>query len=87
MSLAAALYVVTILTTLFCSVLLLRAYARVRRGLLLWSGLCFAFITLDSILVLADMLLFPSVDLYTWRLASVAIGVSLLVFGMVWERV
>ena len=84
---AIALYVVTILTTLLCAVLLLRAYVRVRRGLLLWSGLCFAGLTLDSVLVLADMVLFPSVDLYTWRLASVAVSISLLVFGMIWERV
>lgn len=83
----AALYVITILVTLFCAVLLLRAYARVRRGLLLWSGLCFVGLTIDSVLVLADMMLFPSVDLYTWRLASVAISVSLLVFGMIWERI
>ena len=82
-----ALYVITILVTLFCAVLLLRAYARVRRGLLLWSGLCFVGLTVDSVLVLADMMLFPSVDLYTWRLASVAVSVSLLVFGMIWERI
>jgi len=84
---AVALYIITILVTLFCSVLLLRAYARVRRGLLLWSGLCFVGLTLDSVLVLGDMILFPSVDLYHWRLASVAVSVSLLVFGMIWERV
>lgn len=84
---AAALYIITILVTLSCAVLLLRAYARVRRGLLLWSGLCFVGLTVDSVLVLADMLLFPSLDLYTWRLASVALSVSLLVFGMIWERI
>lgn len=84
---AIALYIFTILVTLFCAVLLLRAWIRVRRGLLLWSGLCFVGLTLDSILVLADMILFPSLDLYHWRLASVAVSVSLLVFGMIWERI
>jgi hypothetical protein len=83
---ALALYIITILVPLVCAVLLLRAYVRVRRGLLLWSGLCFAGLTIDSVLVLADMMLFPDVDLYTWRLASVAVSVSLLVFGMIWER-
>ena len=83
---SAALYFLTILTTLFCSVLLLRAWMRARNGLLLLSGLCFAGLTLDNILVLADMVLFPSVDLYSWRLASVAISVSLLLFGLVWQR-
>ncbi len=87
MTLAVALYLITILVTLCCAVLLLRAWARVRRGLLLWSGLCFVGLTIDSFLVLADMLLFPSLDLYHWRLASVAVSVSLLVFGMIWERI
>lgn len=83
---ALALYIITILVTLVCAVLLLRAYVRVRRGLLLWSGLCFVGLTIDSVLVLADMMLFPSLDLFTWRLASVAVSISLLVFGMIWER-
>jgi hypothetical protein len=82
-----ALYVTTILVTLFCSILLLRAYIRVRRGLLLWSALCFVGLTVDSVLVLVDLILFPSLDLFTWRLASVAIAISLLVFGMIWERI
>lgn len=83
---SAALYILSIVTTLACSVLLLRAYFRVRNGLLLWSGLCFAGLTLDNVLVFGDMLLFPATDLYTYRLASVAISTSLLIFGLVWER-
>lgn len=83
---SAALYLLSILTTLACSILLLRAYFRVRSGLLLWSGLCFAGLTLDNVLVFGDMVLFPAIDLYTWRLASVAVSISLLIFGLVWER-
>jgi hypothetical protein len=81
-----ALYILTILTTLICSLLLLRAYFRVRNGLLLWSGLCFAGLTIENFLVLADVILFPSVDLYSYRLGSAAISISLLIFGLVWER-
>ena len=83
---SAALYVFTILTTLLCSVLLLRAWFRMRKGLLLWSGICFLGLTIDNILVLGDMLLFPSIDLYTYRLASAAISISVLLFGLIWER-
>ncbi len=83
---SAALYILTILTTLVCSVLLLRAFFKVRNRLLLWSGLCFAGLTLDNLLVLGDLVVFPSVDLYTYRLASAAISISLLLFGLVWER-
>lgn len=82
---SAALYILTILVTLACAALLLRAYFRVKNRLLLWSGLCFAGLTLDNLLVFADMMMFPTVDLYTYRLASAAVSVSLLLFGMVWE--
>ena len=83
---SAALYLLTIITTLTCAVLLLRAYLRVRNRLLVWSGLCFVGLTVENLLVLADMILFPSVDLYSYRLASAAISITLLLFGLVWER-
>lgn len=81
-----ALYCLTILTTLVCSGLLLRAWFRNRNGLLLWSGLCFAGLTIENILVFGDLVLFPSIDLYTYRLASAAVAISLLLFGLIWER-
>lgn len=80
-----ALYLLTIVTTLACSILLLRAYFKVKNRLLLWSGLCFAGLTLENLLVFGDLVLFPSIDLYTYRLASTAISISLLLFGLVWE--
>jgi hypothetical protein len=42
-----------------CAVLLLRAYVRVRRRLLLWSGLCFAGLTVSNALVFVDLVLLP----------------------------
>jgi len=84
--LSAALYILTAVTTLVCSILLLRAYIRVRNRLLLWSGLCFVGLTIDNVLMLADVILFPAVDLYTYRLTSAAVSISLLLFGLVWER-
>jgi hypothetical protein len=80
-----ALYVVTIFTTLLCAVLLLRAWFRTRNRFLLWSGLCFVGLTLDNILVLGDMVVFPAIDLYSYRLASTAVSISLLLFGLIWE--
>ena len=80
------MYIVTIVTTLTCAVLLLRAYFRVRNRLLLWSGLCFIGLTIDNVLVFADIVVFPALDLFTYRLASAAIAISLLLFGLVWER-
>lgn len=81
---APALYIATCLTTLLCAILLLRAYVNVRSRLLLWSGLCFAVLTVSKLLVIADLMLF-SADLYTYRLASETIAMALLLYGLIWE--
>ena len=81
---AAALYIATCFTTLLCAILLLRAYARVRRRLLLWSGLCFVGLTVSNFLVFADIVVFER-DLYTYRLASAVIAMALLLYGLIWE--
>ena len=81
---AAALYIATCLTTLLCAILLLRAYARVRRSLLLWSGLCFVGLTVSNFLVFADIVVFRR-DLYTYRLASAVVAIGLLLYGLIWE--
>jgi hypothetical protein len=81
----AALYILICLTMLFCAVLLLRAYVRVRRRLLLWSGLCFAVLTVSYFLVALDLVFLRSVDLYTWRLGATAVAMALLLYGLIWE--
>lgn len=80
-----ALYILTCLTTLLCVILLLRGYARTRRKLLLWSGLCFAGLTVSNLFVIADLMIFPTIDFYTWRTGSSAVAMALLVYGLIWE--
>lgn len=80
-----ALYILTCLTMLLCAVLLLRAYFRVRRRLLLWSGLCFVGLTVSNFLVFADLVWLPETDLYTLRLGSTAVSICLLLYGLIWE--
>lgn len=80
-----ALYILTCFTTLLCAILLLRAYARTGSRLLLWSGLCFAGLTLSNLLTIVDLMLLPAVDLYTWRTGSAALAMALLVYGLIWE--
>jgi hypothetical protein len=80
-----ALYILTCLTTLLCAILLLRAYESVRKRLLLWSGLCFVGLTISNVFVILDLMFFPRVDLYTYRLGSAALALSLLLYGLIWE--
>lgn len=79
---------VTILGTIIvglCATLLLRAYGKVRRRLLLWSGLCFAGLTVSNGLIFLDLVVVPDVNMYTWRLGIAAISLLLLVYGMIFE--
>jgi hypothetical protein len=68
-----------------CAVLLLRAYAAVRKRLLLWSGLCFAGLTLANALLIVDLQILTEVDLYPWRLGVAAVAMLLLVYGLIFE--
>jgi hypothetical protein len=84
---AAIVYILGAASTLLCSFLLLRQYRIARQPLLLWSGLCFAGLTLTNVLICFDLLVFtgPDVDLHVWRLGVAAVSLCLLVFGLVWE--
>jgi hypothetical protein len=82
---AAAVYILGTLICLCCAVLLIRAYHRVRRRLLLWSGLCFAGLTISNALVFVDLVIFPDVNLYRFRLVTAAVAMLLLLCGLIWE--
>jgi len=82
-------YIVNILgaiTVALCALLLLRAYVKVKTRLLLWSGLCFAGLTVSNVLVFIDLALIgPHTSLYSLRLAVAAVSTLLLVYGLVFE--
>ncbi len=80
-----AVYVLGSLTTLACALLLLRGYGRTRKRLLLWSGLCFVGLTGSNVLRFVDLVIFPDVDLYVWRLLAAAIAMILLLYGLTWD--
>lgn len=73
------------LTVFLCAILLLRGYARTGKRLLLWSGLCFAGLTISNTMLVADLAVFPDVNLYTPRLAVAAVSMLLLLYGLVFE--
>lgn len=81
----AAVYVIGILTSLACGVLLLRGYVRGRKKLLLWSGMCFAGLAISNLLIFLDLVVWPDVDLYRYRLATAAIAMLVLLYGLIWE--
>lgn len=84
--LAIVVYVLCAATSGLCAVLLLRGYARSRARLLFWSGLCFAGLALNNLLLIVDVRIVPTVDLSVWRTIPALVGISLLIYGLVWER-
>jgi hypothetical protein len=80
-----AVYIFGLLVTLGCGVLLTRAYKNVGKRLLLWSAICFYFLALSNLIVFLDLIVFPDVDLYRWRLITAAVGMLILLYGLVWE--
>lgn len=72
-------------TACICAVLLLRAYSSVHKRLLLWTGLCFAGLTLANALLIADLNLVPDVSLYRWRLGAAAFSMLLMLYGLIFE--
>ena len=53
--------------------------------MLLWSGLCFAGLTVNNALLILDRLVFTEIDLSLWRLVIGLVATLLLVFGLVME--
>jgi hypothetical protein len=83
---AEAVYLLCAATSVACAALLLRGYRRQRTRLLLWSSLCFAFLALNNALLFVDLIIVPyAADLSMWRGLTALIGVSLLLFGLIWE--
>ena len=79
-------YVLCFLTSGLCAWLLLASYRRRLQRLLLWSGLCFCFLALNSLLVFFDLVVLPTqINLTTARLATTLVALAVLLYGFVWE--
>jgi hypothetical protein len=82
---ATAIYLLCMLTSATCAVLLLRGYMRSRVRLLLWSGLCFVGLALNNTLLVLDLRVIPQTDLSVYRTLPALLGVVVLIYGMIWE--
>lgn len=82
---ASIIYLLCAATALACGWLLLRSYRRTRYRLLLWSGLCFCGMFLNNVLLVLDRVVFPDIDLSTYRLVAALVALLPLLYGLVWE--
>jgi hypothetical protein len=80
------IYSLCLLASAACATLLVRGYLRSRTALLLYSAACFVFLSVNNLLVVIDLLVFPTgFDLGVIRLLATLAGVSTLIYGFIWE--
>jgi hypothetical protein len=85
MALSTVIYSLCAVTALLCTWLLLHAYQQNRYRLLLWSGLCFAGLTANNLLLVLDKVAWPEVDLSLWRLSLALLAMLVLLYGLIWN--
>lgn len=82
---AEVVYVLCALMSLVCAVLLLRAWSQRRVKLLFWSGLCFVGFAVGNAMLVVDKLVTgPNTDLILFRTLPILLGLSVLLYGMIW---
>ena len=79
------IYSLCAIAALACATLLLRAYTRGGYRLLLWSGVCFAGLTVNNLLLVADKVVFSKTDLSLARSSVALAAISVLLFGLIWD--
>jgi hypothetical protein len=80
-----AVYILCAVTSAACAVMLLRGYSRNGVPLLRWSGLCFAGLALNNILLFIDINVVPDIDLSLIRTIPALVGLAFLLYGLIWD--
>lgn len=84
---AEAVYILCALTGLTCTLLLGRAHARNPSRFLLFSSLCFATLTINSVLLVFDRIIFAEeFDLRAWRIAVAAAGLAVMLWSFITQK-
>jgi hypothetical protein len=82
---AEAIYLLCALTSIACSVLLIRSWLRQRERLLLWSAGCFVGLAVNNCILFFDLVVVPYTDLTLWRNGVALAAVVLMLAGLIWE--
>ena len=82
---AESVYALCAFTSILCAILLLKGYRATRTRLLFWASLSFAGLALNNVLLFIDLIMLPAVDLSIWRAAVALAGMSILLYGLIWE--
>jgi hypothetical protein len=85
---ATAVYTLCAVLSLACAGLLLRAWVASRSRLLLWSGICFAWLAVSNVLLFVDLAVVgEDADLRWSRSATFLAGTATLLAGLIWDAI
>lgn len=80
------IYSLCLLGSVLCASLLVRGYVKTKVRLLLWSAACFVMLAINNLLVVIDLLVFPTgIDLIEERVVASIAGLLMLIYGFIWE--
>ena len=82
---AAFVYILCAITSVVCAALLLRSSRRNPSRLLFWSGNSFIALALANILLFVDLAIVQDRDLILLRNIVTLTGVTMLLYGLIWE--
>lgn len=82
---AQIIYLLCAVAAFICAFLLIRAYLRGHYRLLLWSGLCFAGLTLNNLILVLDKVVVVGADLSIWRTSVALLAMAVLLYGLIWD--
>ncbi len=76
-------YLLCALTGILCAVLLARRWRNHPNALLFWSALCFFCLAITNVLLFADLVLLPQIDLTHARSLVTLLGMAMLIYGLI----
>lgn len=80
-----SIYVLCAVASFLCAFLQVRAYRRARSRFLLWTSICFSAIFINNVLLYMDIITGPNISLLMPRTLILLGGLSVLMFGFLWE--
>ena len=82
---ALTVYLLCAVTSLVCALLLARGYRATRMPLLFWGAVCFFVLVATNSLLFVDFIIFPQIDLASWRSAVTLVAFGLFLYGLIFE--
>lgn len=81
----AGVYGLCLLTSVICAGLLLKSYRASRSKLLLYTALGFGLLAANNLFLVADLVVFPQVNLWFFRQTALVAAVAVLLYGFTQE--